>query len=909
MKKKITFLPVLAVFLAIAVVPVSAARPVKIIKGPYLQQVTPNSIVIMWETNTRAASRVDYGLEAPGEFHVEDSTKVTIHEVQLTNLAVDTEYSYTVTSVDRSKTVTSAESTFATAPDGPRNFRFVAYGDTRTNENDHAAVIQGIISTPGGGPEFVLHTGDLVSDGDNKNVWGPEFFAPAYDLMINTPLLPVIGNHEASGNLFRDLFSLGDNDVGDNDDWFAFTYGGVRFIGLNTHNASYSPTSTQYNWLVSELVSSEYNNATWHIVYFHHPPYTATSSHSDEIGVQEHLVPLFEEYGVDMVFNGHSHAYERYFNNGVYYIVTGGGGAPLASLIADTVEPIREFGKSAYHHCVIDVDVAAKSLILSARDNYGVEFDTISLIKTEKASNPSPGNGAAGVAIDADLSWTAGIDAVSHDVYFGTNPGNLPQVSTQQAGTTYDPGTLAQGTTYYWAIDEHDSSGAITYGDVWSFTTGVPPLVPEGADWKYFDHVDSDQGAWFSTLFDDGSWASGPAELGYGDGDEATGIYTGNREVISSYYFRHTFNSPAAYDNLTLNVVRDDGCVVYLNGVEIGRSNMPGGTIYWDTWAAGVTTNENSWWDIPIDSSVTIQPGINVLAVSVHQAHSTSSDVSFDLELLGVEAVVGQPVANDDSDTTDEDTPVVIDVLANDTDPEEDTLSVASVTQPSNGTVVNNGSDVTYTPDENFNGVDTFAYTATDGTSSSNSATVTVTVNAINDAPVANDDAYSTEQNTPLSVAAPGVLDNDTDADGNPLTAMWVSGPSNGSLVLNADGSFTYTPNPTFVDSDDSFTYVANDGTADSAVATVTVTVNPVAGDVVTITKAEYKAAKSELNVEATSSEGGTAVLTVVGYGQMTYDSRKNIHKLKIKPVADPGGTVTVTSSEGGSDASPVTYK
>jgi len=98
-------------------------------------------------------------------------------------------------------------------------------------------------------------------------------------------------------------------------------------------------------------------------------------------------------------------------------------------------------------------------------------------------------------------------------------------------------------------------------------------------------------------------------------------------------------------------------------------------------------------------------------------------------------------------------------------------------------------------------------------------------VSAANQAPVAVGDDYSTDEDTPLNVSAPGVLGNDTDADGNPLTAVLVSGPSNGTLTLNANGSFTYAPNANFCGSD-SFTYKANDGSADSNAATVTITVN-----------------------------------------------------------------------------------
>src|SRR5207302_1009083 len=111
-----------------------------------------------------------------------------------------------------------------------------------------------------------------------------------------------------------------------------------------------------------------------------------------------------------------------------------------------------------------------------------------------------------------------------------------------------------------------------------------------------------------------------------------------------------------------------------------------------------------------------------------------------------------------------------------------------------------------------------------DGRTDGNTTTVSITVNAVNDAPVAANDAFTTDEDTALTVAAPGVLANDTDVEGDALAAVLVSGPSHGSLTLNADGSFTYTPAADYNGSD-SFTYKANDGTADSNVAAVNVTV------------------------------------------------------------------------------------
>jgi VCBS repeat-containing protein len=185
------------------------------------------------------------------------------------------------------------------------------------------------------------------------------------------------------------------------------------------------------------------------------------------------------------------------------------------------------------------------------------------------------------------------------------------------------------------------------------------------------------------------------------------------------------------------------------------------------------------------------------------------------------------PDAVNDTPTTAEDTPVTINVLSNDTDPNLDLLTVSSVTQGSNGAVVNNmNGTVTYTPNLNFNGTDSFTYTISDGRGGTDTATVTVTVTPVNDAPVANNDSFSTAEDTPLTVAAPGVLGNDTDVEGNALTAVLVAGPSHGSLMLNSNGSFTYNPSTNF-NGTDGFAYKANDGAANSNTATVTVTVTP----------------------------------------------------------------------------------
>ena len=174
------------------------------------------------------------------------------------------------------------------------------------------------------------------------------------------------------------------------------------------------------------------------------------------------------------------------------------------------------------------------------------------------------------------------------------------------------------------------------------------------------------------------------------------------------------------------------------------------------------------------------------------------------------------PVAVNDSYTTNQGAALTIaspGLLSNDTDADGNALTAIKVTNPSNGTVtVNANGSFTYTPTAGFTGTATFTYKANDGLVDSNTATVSITVSiATNHAPVAVNDSYGVNQGQALTVAGPGVLSNDTDADGNALTANLLSSPTSGTVTLNPNGSFTYTPNAAFAGTD-SFTYAANDG-------------------------------------------------------------------------------------------------
>lgn len=247
--------------------------------------------------------------------------------------------------------------------------------------------------------------------------------------------------------------------------------------------------------------------------------------------------------------------------------------------------------------------------------------------------------------------------------------------------------------------------------------------------------------------------------------------------------------------------------------------------------------------------------GVDSFTYRVDDGSATSNIGTATIEVARINHA---PVAVDDAFSISEDASLdspLPGVLANDADLEGDALTVALVAGPAHGSVtLNADGSFQYTPAANYSGVDQFTYQATDGSLVSNVATATINVAAVNDAPIAAANSYSLNEDTTLAVSAPGVLGNDSDADGDALSARLVADVAHGALAFNADGSFEYTPAANFFGAD-SFTYVANDGVADSTVVTVTLSVAavndaPTAGDDV-----------YSVNEDATLSVGAPGVL------------------------------------------------
>ena len=275
------------------------------------------------------------------------------------------------------------------------------------------------------------------------------------------------------------------------------------------------------------------------------------------------------------------------------------------------------------------------------------------------------------------------------------------------------------------------------------------------------------------------------------------------------------------------------------------------------------------------------------------------------------------PVAVGDTATTPEDAAVVIAAAANDTDVDGNPLTVKDAGLPGHGTatVIATGPDagkISYVPASNYNGPDSFSYTVTDGTLTA-TGTVSVSVTPVNDAPVAADDpGYSTNEDTVLTVAAKGVLKNDTDVDGSGMAAVLVAGPSaaQGTVVLNGDGSFTFTPTTNF-NGAATFTYRATDGALSSNVATVTIAVSPVNdGPVVTNPgpQTTLENVPVSLQVVATDADGDPRAFAATGLPAGLGISGSGLISGTVSFDAASSYNVTVTVTDGQTGSTPVSF-
>ncbi|MFM7097610.1 MAG: tandem-95 repeat protein, partial [Gemmataceae bacterium] len=422
-----------------------------------------------------------------------------------------------------------------------------------------------------------------------------------------------------------------------------------------------------------------------------------------------------------------------------------------------------------------------------------------------------------------DDSGVAGADSTYSNsiLFFGLNPGTYTFTENAVSGWSLTSLTaIENGASDTTANDIFTTNlGARTLtitiadGEVWTGTfsntviANSPPVVTTSGGVTAF--TEGNNVTSIPVVVD--------AAITVNDSDNAT-LSSGSVAITGAF---QTGQDVLAFTNVPATMGNIIGTFNALTGVlSLSSAGATATLAQWQTALRSITYTNSS--NTPNTSTRTISFKVN----------DGASDSNLATKQVSVTPVNDTPMGMSDSYTTPEDTVLnvpVPGVLGNDTDVDGDPLTSILVSGPSHGLLsFNADGSFNYTPNANYNGPDSFTYKANDGSLDSAPILVSLTITPVNDPPVNNPsvaaDSYSTPEDTVLNVPVPGVLGNDTDVDGDPLTSILVSGPSHGLLIFNSDGSFSYTPNLNY-NGPDSFTYKANDGALDSAPILVSITV------------------------------------------------------------------------------------
>ena len=454
----------------------TASASVAVTRGPYLQLGTPTSVVMRWRTTAAVVGRVQFG-PSPGVVtgSVQETSARTEHEVRLTGLAPDTLYYYSIGTASQTL-AGDATFRFRTAPQAgiEKPVRVWAIGDSGTADANARAVRDA----------FAAFTGSRRTDvwlmlGDNAYETGldSEYQTAVFDtyptLLRQTVLWPAYGNHDGASSdaatntgPYFNAFTLpkqaeAGGIASGTEAYYSFDYANIHFVCLDSFESSRLPGGAMLTWLQRDLAA---NTQPWVIAYFHHPPYTRGNHNSDTeielVQMRQNALPILENFGVDLVLVGHSHAYERSFlldghygdsstfsaavakdlgsgrpdgqgaynkpsyrmapHEGAVYLVAGNGGKITGGLLN---HPAMYTSQNVLGSVVLDIQ--GNRLDASFLDNTGARRDYFSIVKG--AGGPPPATGPYGgtaAVIPGTLQAENFDEGPANLAYYDTTPGN-----------------------------------------------------------------------------------------------------------------------------------------------------------------------------------------------------------------------------------------------------------------------------------------------------------------------------------------------------------------------------------------------------------------------------------------------------------------------------------------------------
>jgi acid phosphatase type 7 len=626
----------------------------RLTRAPYVQMGASDSMTIVWRTEGRIEPVVHFGRQPDALEQRTDSRSVVVrvspdcadpelprlhsappgtyqYEARLSGLGSDVTYYYAIYDGDRRLAGGDETYRFMTHPKRgeSRPFRFWVVGDSGTGGSDQARVHQAMLDWTRHEDrplDLYLHVGDMAYGDGTDDQFQHRFFEMYEPTLRNVVCWPAMGNHEGHT-------SKGETGIGPYYDayvvptraeagglasgteaYYSFDYGTVHFVCLDSHDLDRRPSGAMAQWLKADL---EKTRAEWLIAFWHHPPYTKGSHDSDReeqlIEMREHIMPILESAGVDLVLTGHSHIYERSMlmdgayatptiaegvilddgdgdpegdgayrksrglhpHEGTIQIVAGHGGAGLRR---KGTMPVMK--RVIVEHGSVLVDVDGDTLVAIMVDKHGAKRDLFSMVKR-------------GQVTPQRIS----------------NPRQLPP---------YDPPVTTEGRPPLAKLPD-GAVELIAPADQWDYLAGSHP---EGS-WTEFSYVGE-------------GWKTGRAGFGYGDDDDMTVL----RDMEGKYtavYIRCDFpeiTQPEGELGLVINY--DDAFIAYINGHEVLRVGIEQGRGPDVEDIDGHEARGYSYFPLK-DFRKYLRPDENMLSIEGHNDGLGSSDFTLDPYLVFIE--------------------------------------------------------------------------------------------------------------------------------------------------------------------------------------------------------------------------------------------------------------------------------
>lgn len=638
-------------------------------RGPYLQLAAPDRITVVWRSDvplSDPAVRFRPGsgteteqvcrgnsirirtLEDPAE-PLKDVPEGTVqYEATLSGLRPDTLYRYVLHDGDRALALPEDLTlTFRTAPEPgtAKPARIWVVGDSGTGEVHQALVHEAMrrhAAATGKTMDLYLHVGDMAYSKGTDEQFQKNFFLPYETTLSHLVCWAAMGNHEGHnsdggkgiGPFFDAYVCPTKGEAGGlasgSESYYSFDHGNIHFITLNSHDLDRTPDGAMARWLEADLKQTgERGEARWLIAFWHHPPYSKGTHNSDTekplVEMREHIMPILERHGVDLVLAGHSHIYERsMLIHGAYDTPSTAAGVVLDDGTGDPRnggQPYRKSSGLVPANGTVSITTGHGGAL--GRKNIGIHPLMRSIVMD---------HGSTVVEVEGDTLTAFMLDlrGAQRDRFAIVKGGDVTHSVVANPWTPDEttPERTGEG------VEGSPGGPPVTTHMARPLPSGASPLIPRHAEWDYLaGGAEPETTAWTSPGFDPSAeeeeWKRGVAGFGYDDGDDRTVIadMEGNYTTL---YIRREFTIPEGADlkKIGLAIDYDDGFVLHVNGRRILAQNVEiekDGEVEVENHSAG----EPEYFRL-IEHAAAFRHGLNVIALEGHNKDLDSSDLTLD---------------------------------------------------------------------------------------------------------------------------------------------------------------------------------------------------------------------------------------------------------------------------------------